>query len=66
MMNRLWSIMQYGYLVLGVVFFITGVLNWSSDKEEALIMIGFAIFIVLIFFLKRNFRKKIAKRNKQL
>lgn len=63
-MNRLWSIMQYGYLVVGVIFFVEGVLKWTNDKEEALIMFGFGIFITLIFFLKRKFRKKIENRNK--
>jgi len=29
-------------------------------------MFGFAIFITLVFFLKRYFRKKIEKRNAQL
>ncbi|MCT4699100.1 MULTISPECIES: hypothetical protein [Tenacibaculum] len=64
-MNTLWKYLQYGYLVLGVIFFIEGILKWSSDKQEALIMFGFGIFITLIFFFKRHFRRKVAKRNQQ-
>ena len=63
-MNKFWSIIQYGYLVVGALFFIEGVAEWSSDKEGALIKFGFGIFIILIFFFKRSFRKKIAEKNK--
>ena len=62
-MNKLWKIFQYGYLVVGLIFFIEGVLSWNRDKEASLIMFGFAIFITLIFFFKRHFRKKIEERN---
>lgn len=63
-MNKIWGFIQYGYLVVGIVFFIEGVLKWNSDKEESLIMFGFGIFITLIFFFKRRFRRKIEERNK--
>lgn len=64
-MNKTWKFLQYGYLVVGVIFFVEGILKWNSDRQEAFIMFGFAIFITLIFFFKRNFRKKIEQRNKQ-
>ncbi|WP_299107597.1 hypothetical protein [uncultured Tenacibaculum sp.] len=64
-MNTLWKYIQYGYLVVGIIFFVEGILKWNSDKQQALIMFGFAIFITLIFFFKRNFRRKVEKRNKQ-
>ena len=57
--------MQYGYLVIGAAFFIDGVLGWSLDKEAAFIKFGFGIFIILVFFLKRKFRRKIEERNKK-
>ena len=63
-MNRLWRIMQYGYLVVGIVFFVEGVLKWPSDREGAFIMFGFGVFIILVFLLKRKFRRKIEERNK--
>ena len=64
-MNTLWKYIQYAYLVIGVIFLVEGILKWSSDKQQAIIMFGFAIFITLIFFFKRNFRRKIEKRNQQ-
>jgi len=64
-MNTLWKYLQYGYLVVGIIFFVEGILKWNSDKEQAFIMFGFAIFIILIFFFKRHFRRKVEKRNKE-
>ena len=64
-MNKLWKFLQYGYLVVGVVFLIEGILEWSNDKQKAIFMFAFSIFIILIFFFKRNFRKKVEKRNQQ-
>ncbi|MFY0603173.1 MAG: hypothetical protein JXQ93_04440 [Flavobacteriaceae bacterium] len=64
-MNKLWKILQYGYLVVGAIFFIEGILAFNKQRERAYFMFGFAIFIILIFFFKRHFRKKIEKRNAQ-
>ena len=64
-MNKLWKFLQYGYLVVGAIFLIEGFVRWNEDREKALFMFGFSIFITLIFFFKRNFRKKIEKRNQQ-
>ena len=64
-MNKLWKFLQYAYLVIAVIFLIEGILKINSNLQEALIMFGFAIFITLIFFFKRNFRRKIEKRNRE-
>lgn len=62
-MNKIWGLIQYGYLVVGVIFFVEGILKWNSDRQGSFIMFGFGIFITLIFFFKRKFRKKIEERN---
>ncbi|MGG8495424.1 hypothetical protein ACQY1Q_03335 [Tenacibaculum sp. TC6] len=64
-MNTLWKYLQYGYLVVAVIFLVEGILKLNSDIQQALIMFGFAIFITLIFLFKRRFRRKIEARNKQ-
>ena len=64
-MNKLWKFLQYAYLVIAVIFLVEGILKINSNLQEALIMFGFAIFITLIFFFKRNFRRKIEKRNRE-
>ena len=64
-MNKLWKILQYGYLVIAVICFVEGIMNWSSDREKGYLFIGASIFITLVFFFKRHFRKKVEKRNNQ-
>ncbi|CAI8355449.1 MAG: Uncharacterised protein [Flavobacterium sp. SCGC AAA160-P02] len=64
-MNTLWKFLQYGYLIVAVIFFIESIITWKDNQKKALLMLSFSIFILLIFFLKRYFRKKIEKRNKQ-
>jgi hypothetical protein len=64
-MNSIWKFLQYGYLVVAVIFLVEGFIAWGQDRERAIFMFVFAIFISIIFFFKRNFRKKVQKRNQQ-
>jgi hypothetical protein len=64
-MNFLWKYLQYGYLVIGIIFLVEALLIWNEDREKAYLMIGFAVFITLVFFFKRFFRKKVQSRNNQ-
>ncbi|SDS30343.1 hypothetical protein SAMN05216503_2625 [Polaribacter sp. KT25b] len=64
-MNNIWKFFQYGYLLVALICLIEGVVRFNTDKEKALFFIGFSIFITLVFFLKRHFRKKVVKRNNQ-
>lgn len=64
-MNTLWKYLQYGYLVIGIIFLVEGVLVWNEDKEKAYLMIGFSVFITLVFFFKRYFRRKVQSRNNE-
>lgn len=62
-MNKLWKYIQYGYLVAAAILFIEGIISLSTNDPKKYLYFGFAIFITLIFFLKRHFRRKIEKRN---
>ncbi|WP_369048971.1 hypothetical protein [Tenacibaculum sp. UWU-22] len=64
-MNKLWKIIQYGYLVVAIIFLVEGILNWNIDRNKSYFMFLFAIFITLIFLFKRRFRKRIIDRNNQ-
>ena len=64
-MNKLWKFFQYGYLIVAVLFLINAFSIFNTDRKGAYIRIVFAIFITLIFFFKRHFRKKIEQRNNQ-
>ena len=63
-MNKFWKFLQYGYLIIAIIFLIDAIIAWKDDINKALFMLGFSIFILLIFFFKRKFRKKIEKKNK--
>jgi len=63
-MNKFWRFLQYGYLIIAIIFLIEAIIAWKDDINKALFMLGFSIFILLIFFFKRKFRKKIEKKNK--
>ena len=63
-MNKFWKFLQYGYLIIAIIFLIEAIFAWKDDINKELFMLGFSIFILLIFFFKRKFRKKIEKKNK--
>ena len=63
-MNKFWKFLQYGYLIIAIIFLIETIFAWKDDINKALFMLGFSIFILLIFFFKRKFRKKIERKNK--
>lgn len=62
-MNKLWKFLQYGYLIIGCILIIEGILRWNKERETAYFYLGFSFFIILVFFFKRHFRKKVEKRN---
>jgi|SaaInl1SG_22_DNA_1037389.scaffolds.fasta_scaffold01596_3 hypothetical protein len=64
-MTKLWKIFQYGYLIIAILCLIEGIIRFNSEREKAYLFIGFSIFITLVFFFKRHFRKKVEKRNRQ-
>jgi hypothetical protein len=64
-MNKIWKFFQYGYLIVGAICLVEGIIRWSSDRDRAYLFIGFSFFITLVFFFKRRFRKKVEERNNQ-
>ena len=63
-MNKFLKFLQYGYLIIAVIFLFEAIIARKDDINKALFMLGFSIFILLIFFFKRKFRKKIENKNK--
>ncbi|MGJ8746044.1 hypothetical protein [Polaribacter sp.] len=64
-MNKIWKFFQYGYLIIAIICLVEAIIRWNTDRNRAYIFLGFSIFITLVFFLKRYFRKKVEKRNSQ-
>tara|TARA_B100000787_G_scaffold167998_1_gene155889 strand:+ start:840 stop:1040 length:201 start_codon:yes stop_codon:yes gene_type:complete len=64
-MNKLWKFFQYGYLMVAFICIVEGIVRWNSEPSRSYLFLGFAIVIVLVFFFKRHFRRKVEKRNNQ-
>ncbi|MFN0727935.1 hypothetical protein [Polaribacter gochangensis] len=64
-MNSLWKYLQYAYLIIAIIFLVDAILGWNTDREKSYLMLGFAVFITLVFFFKRYFRKKVQSKNNQ-
>ena len=64
-MNTVWKFFQYGYLVVALICLVEGFVRWSEEREKAYIFLAASIFITLVFFFKRHFRKKVEQRNNQ-
>tara|TARA_R110001592_G_scaffold5584_4_gene30826 strand:+ start:1406 stop:1606 length:201 start_codon:yes stop_codon:yes gene_type:complete len=64
-MNTIWKFFQYGYIIIAAFFLIDAISSFTSDRSRAVLSFVFSIFITLVFFLKRHFRKKVEKRNNQ-
>ena len=64
-MNKIWKFFQYGYLLIATICLIEGLLMINSNRSKAILLIVASIFITLVFFFKRSFRKKVTQRNNQ-
>ena len=64
-MNKIWKFFQYGYLLIATICLIEGLLIINSNRSKAILYIVASIFITLVFFFKRSFRKKVTQRNNQ-
>ena len=64
-MNKIWKFFQYGYLIIAAFFLYDTIINISKNSERAIFSFVFFIFIVVVFFFKRHFRKKVESRNSQ-
>ncbi|MCH3882883.1 MULTISPECIES: hypothetical protein [Tenacibaculum] len=62
-MNKLWKIIQYGYLVVAVICLVEGIIRFNSDRNKAYLFLIVAVLVTFMFFVKRRLRQKIEKRN---
>ncbi|PKP26911.1 MAG: hypothetical protein CVU03_01745 [Bacteroidetes bacterium HGW-Bacteroidetes-2] len=61
-MNKtVYKIFEYAYLVVFVLSIFAIISSWNSDKNRAYLFIFFAVVSILMFFFKRDFRKKMEK-----
>ncbi|MFK5982006.1 MAG: hypothetical protein QM499_03745 [Flavobacteriaceae bacterium] len=56
---------EYLYIVMAAMSVYVVITSWTIDRNRAYLFIVFSIVAILMFFFKRNFRKKIEERNNQ-
>lgn len=62
MNTKVYKIFEYAYLVIFIISLFEVISNWASDKNRAYLFLFFAVVAFFMFFFKKNFRKKMEKR----
>ena len=63
MVHKLYRFFEYAYLVIAAFFTYEAIANWETAPNRSYLFIFFVVIAVLMFFFKRNFRKRMEKRN---
>ena len=65
MRNKLYILFEYLYIIMaGFSVYIT-LTSWNEDRNRAYLFLFFTVVAIFMFFLKRNFRKKIENSKNQ-
>jgi hypothetical protein len=62
MNNKVYKIFEYAYLVMFFLSVFAVMSSWNSDKDRAHLFMFFGAVALFMYFFKRNFRKKLEKR----
>ncbi len=65
MKNKVYKIFEYAYLVMFVLSVVAVATSWNSDKDRAYLFLFFSVVSIFMYFFKRNFRKKMEKRQQE-
>ena len=63
-MSKFFRYFEYAYIVFAVIFFITGIMEYSVTPNRSYMLFAMGIVAVLMFFFKRRFRRRFEERNK--
>ncbi|MCR9181329.1 MAG: hypothetical protein NXH73_00230 [Flavobacteriaceae bacterium] len=62
-MNKtVYKFFEYAYLAMFLLSLFAVISNWNSNPDRANLFIFFGVVALFMFFFKRNFRKKLEKR----
>lgn len=65
-MNKsVYAIFEYAYLAMFVLSVYVVVSNWETDKDRANLFMLFAVVSLFMYIFRRNFRKRMEKRNRE-
>tara|TARA_B100001059_G_scaffold221014_1_gene243551 strand:- start:187 stop:387 length:201 start_codon:yes stop_codon:yes gene_type:complete len=65
MRNKLYILFEYLYLIMAGFSVYVTVTSWNEDRNRAYLFLFFTVVAIFMFFLKRNFRKKIENSKNQ-
>lgn len=62
MNNKVYIIFEYAYLVMFFLSVFAVTSSWNSDPGRAKLFMFFGIVAIFMYFFKRNFRRRMEKR----
>ena len=65
MRNKLYILFEYLYLIMAGLSVYVTLTSWNEDRNRAYLFLFFTLVAIFMFFLKRNFRKKIENSKNQ-
>ena len=63
MRNNIYRLFENAYVIMAGLSVYMVVTSWEVDRNRAYLFAFFTIVAIFMFFFKRNFRKKMEKRN---
>ena len=63
-MKSYYKFIEYGYLIIAIFLMIETFLNWKTEPQKAYLYLAFSLLAIFMYLFKKNFRKRIDKRNK--
>lgn len=61
--SKIYRLFEYAYIVMALFAAYLVYANWDTNRNRAYLFAFFIVVAVFMFFFKRNFRKKLEKRN---
>ncbi len=65
MRNKLYILFEYLYIIMAGFSVYVTLTSWNGDRNRAYLFLFFTVVAIFMFFLKRNFRKKIENSKNQ-
>jgi len=63
MSSKIYKLFEYAYILMAIFSVYLVISYWEEDRNQAYLFVFFTVVAIFMFFFKRNFRKKIEKRN---
>lgn len=62
-MTKIYRFFEYAYLVFAAFFAFEAFQKWNEEPSQAYLFLFFVVLAIFMFFFKRNFRKRMDKKN---